>query len=99
MTTILNMKVPVLTQVNASASSVVLLAANGIRKGASFYNASTNTLYLALGTVASTSAYTTKIGPNELYDLSASGNGHVYTGVISGIWDGTNANCQITETY
>lgn len=83
-----------LTQVNASITSVSLLAANANRKGAYFYNNSSNNLYLAYGATAATSAFTVKIGPSVLFEMPTS---PVWQGAVSGIWDGTNGNVQITE--
>jgi hypothetical protein len=81
-----------LTQVSAAQTSTTILASNANRIGASFYNASSNMLYLALNATASTSAFTIRIMPNSYYDLPVD-----YTGTISGIWNGSNGNVQVTE--
>lgn len=83
-----------LTNVNDSASSQSLLASNSSRLGASFFNDSTSTLYLKLGTTASTTSYTVQVPPSGYYELPFP----AYTGAIDGIWssDSTGA-VRITE--
>jgi hypothetical protein len=81
------------TSVPASVSSVTLLDSNIARKGAIFYNNSSASLYLKLGAVASTSSFTTKLGPGGYYQVPSP----VYTGVIDGIWDAANGSVLVTE--
>ena len=82
-----------LSNVASSASSVTLLAANSRRKGAAFYNDSTQVLYLKCGTTASSSSFT--------YMLAANGGYYevpfTYTGIVDGIWASANGNCRVTE--
>jgi len=83
-----------LSNVNDSASSVSLLASNTSRLGATFYNDSTTTLYLKLGTTASTTSYTVQLPPNGYYELPMP----VYTGAIDGIWSADASGAvRITE--
>lgn len=82
-----------LTQVPAATSSTVILAANPLRKGVIITNASSKTLTVAFAATASTSAYTFIIASNGVYTGPLSG----YTGIISGIWNGTSGNAQVTE--
>lgn len=80
------------TNVAASATNVTLLASNSSRLGATFFNDSSNNLYLKLGSTASTSSFTARLIPNGYYETPFS-----YTGIITGIWDGTNGNCRVGE--
>lgn len=82
------------TSVSGSASSVSLLASNSSRKMATFYNDSTATLYLKLGTTASTTSYTVQLVAGAYYELP--GN-QVYTGAIDGIWASATGAVRITE--
>ncbi len=83
----------VVTSVNASATSVVLLASNASRKGATFYNDSAAILYLAFAATASAAAYTVQMVANAYFELPWP----VYTGVISGIWVSATGAVKITE--
>lgn len=80
------------TSVNASATSVTLLAANPLRKGAIFYNQSINNAFIKFGAVASVTSFTIRLTSNTYYELSKG-----YTGIIDCIWDGTNSAMRITE--
>lgn len=80
------------TSVAGSAASVALLASNANRLGATVYNDSTAILYLKLGATASTSSFTTKLFPEDYYEVPAN-----YTGVIDGIWASATGNARITE--
>jgi hypothetical protein len=80
------------TSVAASASSVNLLALNSNRLGAAIYNDSSVTLYVKLGTTASTSSYTVQIAPLGYYEVP-----YGYTGNIDGIWASATGNARITE--
>lgn len=83
------------SNVASSATSVTILASNTSRKGASVYNDSTQILYLNLqGNAASTSNYTTQIGPQGFYELPPPA---IYTGTITGIWASANGNARVTE--
>ncbi|MEH2414483.1 hypothetical protein [Nostoc sp.] len=80
------------TTVASTVSSTTILAANSNRKGATFWNDSTATLYLEIGASASTSAFTAKLFPQGYYELPF----HCI-GVISGIWSAVNGNCLVRE--
>lgn len=73
-------------------ASVALLAANSNRKGAAIWNNSTGQLYVELGSVASTAAYTAKLEAGGYYEVPFG-----YTGAISGIWSNTNGNALVRE--
>lgn len=67
-----------------SATSVTILAANALRRGAMVYNDSTATLYLRFSSsAASATSFGVKLFADDFYELSA---GMVYTGAITGIW-------------
>lgn len=83
------------TSVAASLSSVTLLSSNPNRKSASFFNDSTATLYLKLGSTASSTSFTIKMEPSSFYELSIP----CYSGVIDGIWDAINGAVRVTEIY
>jgi hypothetical protein len=70
-----------LTNVGASATSVQLLAANPARKGATCYNDSAAELYLKLGTTASATSFTVRLGPFAYFEIPFG-----FTGRVDGIW-------------
>ena len=82
-----------LANVSSSATNVTLLAANTARKGAYFYNDSTQILYLKLGATATTSSYTVEMGPEDFYELP----NPIYVGIIDGIWASANGALRVTE--
>jgi hypothetical protein len=84
-----------ITSVPQSAVSVVLLAANAARLGATFFNRSASDfLYLKLdGSAASVLSFTVRIGPNGFYEVYPN-----YVGVVTGIWNVAGAGfCTATE--
>jgi len=81
------------TSVAASISSVTLLSANDNRKGASFYNDSSSFLYLKMGTSASNTSFTIKMGANSYYEMPLP----VYTGIITGAWVSNVGSVSVTE--
>jgi len=83
-----------LSNVSGSASSVSVLASNASRKGATFYNDSTASLYLKFGTTASTSSFTVLMQPGAYYELPTTA---VYTGALDGIWSAANGAVRVTE--
>jgi len=81
------------TSVNDTASSTTLLALNTSRLGASFFNDSTEILYLKCGATASTTSFTAKVGVGQYYELPFN-----YTGIIDGIWAANAAGAvRVTE--
>jgi hypothetical protein len=83
------------TRVASSASDQLLLATNTFRKGAVFYNESTQILYLLLGTsVSSATNYTVQIPSQGYFELPPP---WVYNGQVRGIWAAANGACQVTE--
>lgn len=83
---------PFQASVAASASSVVALAANPSRVGATIYNDSSSVAYLKLGATASTTSFTYKMNPNDYYEVPFG-----YTGEIDMIWTTATGNARITE--
>lgn len=81
-----------LSNVAASTSSVTLLASNANRLGATFQNDSTDILFLKLGSAASTTSYTVRMVGNSYYEIPYS-----YTGIVTGVWSGTNGACRVSE--
>lgn len=80
---------PAASFVNASASSVTLLAANASRKSASFFNNSNADLYLLEtgGTADTTTGFTTVLrAAGGWHELPIGADGSITTGAITGIW-------------
>jgi hypothetical protein len=80
------------TSVGASITSVSLLAANSARKGTTIWNNSTANLYVEFGAIATTSAFTARLGAGGYYEIP-----FTYTGIISGIWDAVNGSALVRE--
>lgn len=79
------------TSVNDTATSTTLLSANTSRKEAIFANDSSSTLYIKLGTTASATDYTVKLGTDDIFTTG-------FTGRIDGIWSAdSSGSCKITE--
>ncbi len=84
------------TSIVNSITSQTLLTANSSRKGGSIYNDTTiGTAYVKLGTTASTSGFTFKLGPEAFYELPYP----AYTGRIDAISTLASGNLLITELY
>lgn len=78
--------------VNASATSVTILALNSNRKGATIWNNSTADLYIDFDSAASTSDFAVKLSAGGYFELPFD-----YTGVISGIWSAANGAALVRE--
>lgn len=70
-----------LTNVNDTASSTTLLAANADRKGAIIVNDSTSILYLKYGATASATSFSYKLNAGATWEMPQP----PYTGIIDGI--------------
>ncbi len=81
------------TNVSAAASDTELRPANANRRLVVITNDSTDTLYIKFGTGASATSFTRKMKPDETVRIY----GAYYTGVINGLWSGTNGAARITE--
>ena len=77
-----------ITAVPSSAVSVVLLAANPARREFYIQNKSGKILFIAFGATATTALYTATLAKDGVFPGHLNG----YTGVISGIWSGTDGN-------
>ncbi len=81
------------TSVAAAGTAQTLAALNASRLGISIYNESQQNLYVKLGSAATVSSYTVRLRGDAYYEVP-----YGYTGIITGIWDGTPAgSARITE--
>jgi len=80
------------TSVASSATNVTLLSANPNRLFASIYNSSSKTVYIKLGTTASSSSFSIFLMPNSYWEVPVD-----WTGQIDAIWTAANGNALITE--
>lgn len=81
------------TTVQASITSVSLLAANASRKGLTIYNnSSLGTLYVGFGATVSAANFAVKINPNTTWECPED-----YDGMVTGIWSSASGSAQITE--
>jgi hypothetical protein len=83
-----------ITRVNASVTSVSLLASNTSRKAAYFFNESTSIAYVKLGATASNSSYTLQMFPLSFATIDLD---PVYNGEVDAIWVAANGAMQVTE--
>ena len=83
----------VVTSVAASVSSVTLLAANTGRRGGTFYNDSSATLYLKFGASASSTDFTVPLIAGAYYEMPWP----VYTGLVAGVWASATGAARVTE--
>lgn len=82
----------VITSVNNSITTGVLLASNTARRGFIVYNDSQAIAFIAFAATASTTAFSVKLQPGAEYEP-----GIDYTGVISAISSVAVGACRITE--
>lgn len=80
------------SEVNASASVVTLVASNASRLGVGIANDSSASLYIKLGSAATTDDYSIKLAQDDYYEPPAG-----YTGIITGIWSSATGSARITE--
>lgn len=90
----INLKSNVVTPYNveASTTSILILAANPDRKGVTIWNHGASNLFIELGTKAALTAFAVKITPGSYYELPFG-----YSGRISGIWDVANGFAFVRE--
>jgi hypothetical protein len=83
------------TAVNASASSVALVAANAGRVGLAIFNNGSTDLHLAYGTTAATTtSFSVRVSPGGFYEAPV---GWAVL-AVQGIWSGSpTGTAQITE--
>lgn len=83
----------VLANVDASAASVVLKAANPARKGLTIWNDSSSVLYVkCAASAASATSFTVKLVADAYWELPFR-----YTGEIRGIWVAAAGAARVTE--
>lgn len=83
----------VVTRVNSSTSSIILVAANANRKGLLLFNHSTAQQYIKFGTTASTTDFSVILTPRMFYEVASP----IYVGRIDVISSSTNGAIQVTE--
>ena len=79
------------TSVASTLTSVELLADDSTRVQAIIHNDSTETLYIKLGTTATTSDYTVALETDESLVIDR------YTGVVHGVWAVVNGSAKVTD--
>lgn len=82
------------TEIPASTSSVLLLPARDIRKGAIIVNNSTANLYLNLAPTTSLSSYLAILPPGGYYETPFN-----YAGPISGFWSAAVSTATVKEFF
>jgi hypothetical protein len=80
------------SNVSAAVADTLLLAANSNRMGATVTNDSVATLYLKLGSGASTTSHTAQIPRGGYYEVPFG-----YTGQINGYWSAATGTARVTE--
>lgn len=80
--------------VASSATDVTLLASNAARKGAYFYNDSTQALFLLCSNATSSATvFTQKLAAGDAFQILPGG----YTGIVKGLWASANGSLRVTE--
>lgn len=77
---------------NITNVSSTALASNSNRRGATFQNEGTATVYLKLGATASTTSYTVQIREGSYYEVP-----YGYVGIIDAITSASTATLRVTE--
>lgn len=80
-------------RIPASVSTITIVAANPARRGLILWNDSTSTALMKLGTGASSTEFTWKLGPQAGYELPTP----IYQGEITALWEAANGAIQVTE--
>ena len=83
-----------MANVDSSASSVTLAAANAKRMGMVVHNDSSAILYIAYAATASTTVHTYEVAADGMWEMPST---LLYTGVISAIWASANGAARVTE--
>jgi len=85
---------PTLTNVNASASSGTLAAANSSRRGLIIANDADKALMLKYGATASATSFTVKVAAGGYWEMPLP----IYAGLVDGIWEtGPTGAARVTE--
>ena len=90
------------TSVAAATSATTLAAANDARRGLFIYNDSAATLFLKLGTGATTTSYTVQIAPAgywEMPTVPSTRNELLggFSGAVTGVWSSATGSARVTE--
>ena len=81
------------TSVASATSNTVILASNATRVFAAIFNGANKTMYIKLGTTASTSSYTIQLFSGSYWEVP-----NDYTGEIDAVWaTGPTGNALVTE--
>lgn len=80
-----------LSNVTMTGSSVTLAASNTDRKGLYIFNDSGVTVYVKLGTTASSTSFTVKMSDQDYYELPSP----IYTGIVTVL--GASGSVRVTE--
>lgn len=83
----------VVGSVDASASSVMILAGNPNRVGCLIFNDSSAALYVKFGSGASTTSFTVKMEAAAYYESPEI----IYTGDVYAIWASATGSARVTE--
>lgn len=84
----------VVTSIVSTVGTVVLAVAQAKRVSLSVYNASTNPLFLKMGSGAKTTDFTLMMVASGYYEVARP----IYNGQITGVWATANGNAYVTET-
>ncbi len=90
------------TSVAAATSATTIAAANTARRGLFVYNDSSATLFLKLGTGATTTSYTVQVAPAGYWELPTvqATRSEVlggYSGAVTGVWASATGSARVTE--
>ena len=80
------------SSVSSSITSVTILTSNANRKGATFFNDSTSTLYLKFGSTASMTSFSVVLVARAFFEIP-----YKYTGIVDGIWNSASGAVRVTE--
>lgn len=93
MSAITGKSVATLANVDSSATSVTLFAADGTTVARAVYNDSAAVLYLKFGATASTTSYTVQLAAGAYYEFPQP----LYTGRVDGIWASADGAARTTR--
>lgn len=82
-----------LTNVTVTNTSVLIAAANPARRQLMVWNDGGNVVYVAFAATATTTAFTVRISPNQLWESTLNG----YTGDVSAIRASGSGPVRVTE--
>lgn len=81
------------TSIAGATTNTNIFASNANRVVATIFNGTNKTMYIKLGTTASTSSFTTQLLPNSYWELPVD-----WTGNVDAVWaNGVSGNALVTE--